>query len=224
MRQNKKSAAIPVIGITGGVGSGKSAVLAMLEKYFDTAVIQADQVARELMQPGKASYVRIVDCFGKDILEKDGSIDRNKLSGIVFQDAERLEQLNSMTHPEVKKEILSRIARIKSEGRVRRIAVEAALLIEGGYREYLDELWYIYADDATRIARLKEGRGYSEEKSRSIMENQLGEAEFRTECDSVIDNSRGYESLFAQLKRKIDGRPEQEKSLGSGGSPNLPQK
>lgn len=198
MKQNKKY--IPAIGITGGVGSGKSVVMDLLEKEFGAAVILADLVAHDLMEPGAISYRQIVNEFGTEILNKDGQIDRPSLSRIVFGQPEKLQILNAITHPNVKQEIMSRISQFRKEGKVPFIAVEAALLIEEGYDDLLDALWYVYVDEEIRIQRLKEGRGYSEEKSRSIMQQQLKEETFRNRCSCVIDNNGDVESVRKQLK------------------------
>lgn len=197
MKQNKNY--IPAIGITGGVGSGKSVVMELLEKEFGAAVILADLVAHDLMEPGAVSYQQIVAEFGTEILDEEGRIHRPSLSKIVFGNPESLEKLNAITHPNVKKEILARIARFREEEKASVIAVEAALLIEGGYEEILDELWYVYVKKDIRIRRLMEGRDYSEEKSRSIMERQLGEEVFRSHCSRVIDNNEDVDSLRRQL-------------------------
>ena len=199
MKQNKDR--IKVVGITGGVGSGKSVVMKMLEEEFGAKIILADLVAHDLMEPGALSYEQIVNNFGTEILAADGTIDRTALSQLVFSDSEKLAILNQITHPNVKKEILSRIEKYQKEGTASLIAVEAALLIEEGYQEFFDEMWFVYVSEGTRIKRLMEGRGYSEEKSRSIMKQQLCEEEFVAHCDKVIDNNRGLDELRAQLKQ-----------------------
>ena len=199
MKQNNNR--IKVVGVTCGVGSGKSVVMRMLEEEFGARIILADLVAHDLMEPGAVSYKQIVDHFGTEILASDGTIDRPSLSQLVFSDQDKLSVLNQITHPNVKKEILSRIETYQKEGTASLSAVEAALLIEEGYQEVFDEMWFVYVDEDTRIRRLMEGRGYSEEKSRSIMEQQLGEEEFVAHCDKVIDNNRGLEELRAQLQQ-----------------------
>lgn len=204
MRQNNSKEAdtkrrIPVIGVTGGVGSGKSVVMELLEKEFGAGVILADLVAHDLMEPGAVSYRQIVAEFGTEILDGERRIDRPALSRIVFGHPEQLQRLNAITHPNVKQEILSRIARFREEGNVSVIALEAALLIESGYEEILDELWYVYVSEEIRIRRLMEGRRYTEEKSRSIMAQQLGEEAFRSHCSRIIDNNGDVESLREQL-------------------------
>lgn len=206
MKRNNLSRPLPVIGITGGVGAGKSVVLSMLREHFHAEIIQADLVARELMEPGRASYRQVAAHFGKEILAEDGTIDRTALASLVFCNPQLLEELNGLTHPEVKKEITRRIEEIQKRGTASCIALEAALLIEGGYEAMLDSLWYIYADKETRLRRLEENRGYSREKSHSIMEQQLGEEEFRTHCDVVIDNSHDREMLYRQLKTTMQDK------------------
>ena len=192
---------IKVIGVTGGVGSGKSVILSFLEEAYGAKVILADLVAHDLMEPGAKSYKQIVETFGTGILQEDGWIDRQKLGSIVFSDEKELLKLNAITHPNVKEEIKRRIQKIKEEGIAPMIVLEAALLIEGGYEDVYDELWYVYVEKEVRYERLKEGRGYTREKTDSIMETQLSEEEFRKHADVIIDNSHE----IAQTKEQILG-------------------
>ncbi len=189
-----------VIGVTGGVGSGKSVVLSILEKDYHAETILADLVAHDLMQPGGKSYEDIVEAFGDGILNDDGTIDRVKLGNIVFHDAEKLQKLNAITHPNVKEEIKNRIQKIREQGTASMILLEAALLIESGYEDVYDELWYIYVDRETRYRRLQEGRGYTREKTDSIMQKQLTEEQFRKYADVVIDNSYSIEETKQQIR------------------------
>lgn len=188
-----------VIGVTGGVGSGKSVILSILEKEYGAQTILADLVAHDLMEPGAKSYMEIVETFGDSILQEDGVIDRQKLGSIVFADEKKLEQLNGITHPNVKEEIKRRIAKIRKKGEASMIVLEAALLIESGYEDIYDELWYIYVNRETRYERLKEGRGYTREKTDSIMNNQLSEEEFRAHAQVIIDNSYDIEQTKKQI-------------------------
>jgi dephospho-CoA kinase len=188
-----------VIGVTGGVGSGKSVVLSILEREYGAKTILADLVAHELMQPGGKSYEEILAEFGSEILSEDQTIDRKKLGNIVFRDERKLARLNAITHPNVKEEIKARIVKIKEEGMASMILLEAALLIEAGYEDIYDELWYIFVNRETRYERLYKGRGYTREKTDSIMANQLSEEEFRLHADVIIDNSGSIE----QTKKEI---------------------
>lgn len=196
-----------VIGITGGTGCGKTVVMELLRDRFHAGLIIADRIGHELMAPGGKNYRDIIDCFGNVILASDATIDRAKLSRIVFHDKEALEKLNSVTHPNIEKEIMARIEEMQKDESISFIALEAALLIECGYRKYLDELWYVYADEETRIRRLMEGRGYSEEKSRSVMKNQLREEEYKINSDRIIDNSGTVEETYEKIRLMLEEKP-----------------
>ncbi len=190
-----------VLGITGGVGSGKSVVLSIMEEKLGCKTILSDLVAHDLMEPGAINYNEIVKAFGTGILNEDQTINRQALGAIVFADEEKLNQLNAITHPNVKEEIKNRIAKIKEEGTASAILLEAALLIEAGYEEIYDELWYIYVNKETRYERLYKGRGYSRERTDSIMKNQLSEEEYRAHADVIIDNSYTVEETERQIRK-----------------------
>ena len=192
------------IGVTGGVGAGKSTILQILEEKYHAHLIIADDVARNLMTRGKASYKAIVKAFGEDILQEDGEIDRQKLSAIVFQDEEKLSLLNGIVHPLVRKAIIREQKRVNKKDPERLVILEAALLIEAGYKEMLDELWAVTADPEIRIQRLMDSRGYSREKSESIIANQLTDEEFRRNCDFVIDNSGTLEDTETQIREHFE--------------------
>lgn len=191
-----------VIGITGGVGSGKSRVLAYIEEHFLAIVCQADHVAWELQKPGTACYNQIVDAFGKGVLYPDGSIDRSKLGQIAFGDAEKLQQLNKIVHPAVKSAILEFIAAEAEKG-TEIFVLEAALLLEAEYQNVCDELWYVYTDEKVRRQRLKKHRQYSDEKIDAIMRNQLSEVSFREQCQVVIDNSGDFSDTCNQIEHAM---------------------
>ncbi len=188
-----------VIGITGGVGCGKSFIMEQLQERYQAGIILTDLVAHDLMEPGGISYQEIVSCFGTKILQSDGKINRQALGAIVFKDKESLLKLNSITHPNVKKEVIRRIEEMKRAKEVSIIMVEAALLIEEHYDEICDELWFIDASDEVRIKRLMEKRGYTKEKCLSIMSNQLQRERFLEHCERVIYNDKTKEDAIAQL-------------------------
>lgn len=193
-----------IIGITGGVGAGKSQVLSILKEEYHAAVLFADEIGHLLMKPEQDCYMRIVEEFGESILREDKTIDRAKLSALVFDNEERLKKLNRIIHPAVKEYIRAQIADIYAKEQGKLIVIEAALLIEDNYDEICDEIWYIYADEATRRKRLKESRGYSDEKIDSIMKNQLSEAEFRKYCKKTIDNSKSLAKTREELKKALE--------------------
>ena len=119
-----------VLGITGGVGAGKSTILDYLNRRYHARIIEADKVGHFLMEPGQKVYYHIVETFGSGILRGDQSIDRQKLGKLVFDDQEKLVKLNCLVHPAVKEYIASEIEKERKEGKVPFVAVEAALLIE----------------------------------------------------------------------------------------------
>lgn len=179
-----------VIGLTGGIGSGKSTILNKLQEEYGCYTVQLDQAAHRVMEPGEACYEQIVKLFGSAVLsESNGRIDREKMSAIVFQDEQKREQLNKIVHPAVKQWVLKKIQEVKQSGNYSMFVIEAALLIEDHYDEICDELWYVYADEETRIRRLMTSRGYSREKAQSIMASQLSDTEYRKHCQRVIDNT-----------------------------------
>lgn len=191
-----------IIGITGGVGSGKSRVLAYLETKYKAVICQADHVAWKLQEPGQKCYTQITDCFGEKILNQDKTINRNKLGQIVFSDHKKLLQLNQIMHPAVKKYIVELIEHEKEKGTIYFI-IEAALLLEEHYNLLCDELWYIYCDEKVRRERLKMNRNYTDEKIDSIMASQLPEEIFQRECQIVIDNSGEFEDTCYQIDQEM---------------------
>ena len=139
-----------VIGITGGVGAGKSTVLSYLSKRKGAQVVQADLVGHEVMAPGGPCCGPILKLFGERVQRKDGSIDRAKVAAVVFADKGKLEALNKIVHPAVKKEILSRITQSREQG-YSYFFLEVALLFEDHYDAICDDLWYIYADESVQL-------------------------------------------------------------------------
>lgn len=189
-----------VIGITGGVGAGKSSVLKALEEHCNCKIILADDVGNTVKEPGQSCYFQIVDLLGKDILKEDSTIDKLKMAEKIFANEDILKQVNHIIHPAVEKYILNDIQAEREKNAIDVFFLEAALLIEAGYVSYLDELWYIFSEKNVRIKRLKESRGYSDEKIRRIMDKQLSDDDFRMYADVVLDNSNEFQSTFAQIK------------------------
>lgn len=194
-----------VIGITGGVGSGKSALLAFVKEKYHCRVILADQVAHQVEEPGQPCYERLVKLLSRDILNEDLGINKNKMAAKIFGSPELLKKVNEIIHPAVKDYILNEISKARAEKETDYLFLEAALLIEEGYTEIVDEMWYVYAGEELRRRRLKEGRGYSDEKIDAIFASQLGEEEFRRHCDVVIDNNGSIESACGQITERLQG-------------------
>lgn len=192
-----------VIGITGGVGSGKTEVLEYLAKNYECTVIQADEVAHLLMKPGKECYREVINLLGPDFTDETGEMDRSKVSSVVFRDPEVRKKVNGIVHPAVKKYITKSIE-MERKDETPYVFVEAALLIEDKYDEICDELWYIYADELVRRERLTETRGYTAHKIDEIMASQLTEDEFEEHCDFTIDNSGELEDMMKRVDMRMN--------------------
>ena len=192
------------IGITGGVGAGKSELLAYLRSKPGDRVMLADEIAHLLMEPGQTCYHEIVEHFSEEkILNEDLTFNRNALADRIFSDKAKREELNAIVHPAVKKYVLEQYNKEKKEGRTEFLFLEAALLIEEHYDEICDELWYVYTSEANRRQRLKASRGYTDEKVDAIMASQLPEEEFRRVCRITIDNNGSVEQLYEQIEEGL---------------------
>lgn len=200
------------IGITGGLGAGKSAILAYLAEKPKTKVMLADEIAHDLMEPGTDCYRQIVKQFaGEDIFagepvegEETRPFDRGKLAQIIFSIPEKREQMNAIVHPAVKEFVRKEYEIEQEKGELTLLVLEAALLIEEKYDEICDELWYIYTDADTRRKRLVESRGYSQEKIDNIFKSQLSELEFRESTQATIDNNGTLDATYQQIERALE--------------------
>lgn len=192
------------IGITGGVGAGKSAVLAYLKEREGVRVMLADEIAHDLMNPGTSCYEEIKKQFaGEDVFCEDGRLDRGKLAAVIFSDGEKRVRLNGIVHPAVREYVVDAVRKERQKGSLKVLFLEAALLIEEHYDEICDEIWYIYTREEIRERRLMASRGYSREKIHQIFASQLGEEDYRRHCRVVIDNNGTAEETFSQLEREL---------------------
>jgi len=192
-----------VIGLTGGIGSGKSYVLKLLQERWGFPVFEADKIAKDLMLPPNDIYKQIVYEFGDVVIHADDSsgndngdsslrpLDSEKLRTIVMNDPDSLAKLNSIVHPGVKKYFKDIIA---SEI-YNMIIIESAILLQDGYDEICDEIWYVRATEEVRCHRIMTNRGYSYEKAISFMDNQPKDEYYLEHCDRVINNNEDIESL-----------------------------
>ena len=190
-----------IIGITGGVGAGKTKVLSYIEAHFSCRVIRADEAAHKLYEPGQVCYQKLVALLGQEILSADNTIDKTKMAAVIFGDNALLVEVNSIVHPEVKKYILEQIAFERERGVVAYFFIEAALLIEEHYDQIVDEMWYIHSDVAIREKRLVKSRKYSAQKIAEIMKGQLSEEEFRKYCQVIIINNGDLEETYRQINK-----------------------
>ncbi len=195
------------VGITGGVGAGKTEILKFLAEQEKIEVMLADEIAHELMEPDGACYEKLKELFAGDaVFGADGKIERNRMAEVIFSDAAKREKLNDIVHPAVKTYVMERVKKEREKKELRVLVLEAALLIEEGYDSICDELWYIYTTEENREKRLMQNRGYSKEKVAQIFKSQLTEETYRKYCRVVIDNNGAKEDAVRQvaelLKRK----------------------
>ena len=192
------------IGITGGIGSGKSAVTDILRDEYGAACYKADDIANDIKEPGRECHRDIVSLLGKEILNKDGSINRSAMAKIIYSDKEKMQAVKDILYPAVKRYVQSEIKRLSDEGKTEYFVLEAALLIEEGYKDILDELWYVRADEDIRIERLIRTRGYSKEKAKSIIQTQLSDEEFIKNTDRIIENNTTLKAVKDQIKKIME--------------------
>ncbi|WP_349674740.1 dephospho-CoA kinase [Lacrimispora sp.] len=190
-----------VIGLTGGVGAGKSLVLTILRTKYNAEVMEADKVAHELMEPGEEGYLRIKETYGEAILNSDGTINRTALGKVIFDNESAREQINSIIHPLVWKRIRQKI----SASQAGLIVVEFAIMGEEAEDIY-DEMWYVHASEEVRMRRLLKNRGYSKERSEKMIRSQASEQEYARRCDRIIENHGSVKDLEDQLAEILKSR------------------
>ncbi len=192
------------IGITGGVGAGKSELLRYIGKHYKCEIYLADEVAHLVKQSGTPCFAQLVRLLGEDIIGADGEIDRAMMATKIFMDRNLLREVNEIIHPAVREYLLKRLESARSSLDVELFFVEAALLIEAGYKDLVDEMWYVYASPEVRRERLMKARGYSAAKAADIMASQLSEEEFRRNCDFMIDNSGDFEESCRLIDLRLE--------------------
>ena len=190
-----------VIGLTGGVGSGKSTVAQLIEKEWNAKVLIADEIGHLAFLPQSDTYREIVSYFGEDILDKDGEINHAALAEKIFADDEKRAALNAIIHPFVIAYIKEQLRAYKDMDTI--VVIESAILIESGCVPLCDEVWYVYVPEQIRRQRLKVSRNYTDEKIDSIMEKQMSEEDFRKVAAVVIENSRELEEVRRQICKYI---------------------
>jgi len=199
-----------LVGLTGGIGSGKSTVSAMLAER-GAEIIDADRIAREVVLPGTPAWCKIRDHFGPEVLLADGHIDRAALAGKVFADPAKLALLNQITHPEIFARIADRLEELYGRDVV--VVLDAALLLETGLAQRVDMVIVTHSPKELRVERLA-ARGLGSEQANVRMASQLSEDERLARADLVIDNSGSLEDLVEQvddawqeLRRRLAEQP-----------------
>lgn len=193
-----------VIGLTGGIGTGKSTVSGYLRDW-GFAVIDADQIARQIVEPGKPLLTELSQAFGSGIIKKDGSLDRKGLAAIVFSSSEKRQMLDELMHGRIIKEIQDRVAFCKGKA-VRGIIIDAPLLFETGLDRQCGQVWLVTADEQIRVDRVCVRDGVSPQEVRDRINSQMPDDEKRRLADCVLDNSGNLHQLELQLRRLLQER------------------
>lgn len=190
---------VTVIGITGGIGSGKSTASQLLGS-LGAEVIDADQVGHQIYLPDTPAWREIVEAFGEEVVATDRSIDRRKLGPIVFGDSKALHTLNHITHGKIYAYIQGQIDYIQAHDPDRIVVVEAAILLEAGWRALVEQLWVVAATEDAVIARLKAYKNFTEEQARARIQAQLSNDKRIAQADKVIWNNNG----LAELRQAVE--------------------
>lgn len=193
-----------IIGVTGGVGAGKSTVLHMLEKLCRCKIIMADDVAKEMMNYGGPLTDKALQLFGDNAYDSFGKLNKEHIASIIYADDAVRAKWNDAVHPAVNNAVYNEIKNAGNSNEYDFVFVEAALLIENKYDEICDELWYVYADADVRRERLIAQRGYSHSKIDGIFDSQMSDDDFRKHCDFIIDTGKSIENTYDILKNKLE--------------------
>lgn len=189
------------IGLTGGIGSGKSTVAKLLaEAGFK--VVDADQIAREIMEPGSPVLDDVADAFGADVIREDGSLDRGKLAGRAFVDKRATEKLNSITHPAIRAESERRFADAEAAGEPA-VVYDMPLLVDIGMHRDMDLTVVVDVDADERVRRLVSSRGLDEADARARIAQQIDDATRKAAADVIIDNNGAIDALRPQVDELI---------------------
>ena len=187
-----------VIGLTGGIGSGKTTVSQYLAE-LGAVIIDADKVGHEVFQPGTEGWNNVVATFGKEVINAAGEVDRKKLGAIVFNNPEDLQKLTRIVHPRAYDLAKSRIDKYRQQG-VEVVVFEVIQLIEAGWTDLVDEVWVAVASEDTVVRRLKQKRGMSEEDILVRIHSQMSSEERVKHADVVINNDGDIDALKAKVK------------------------
>lgn len=186
------------IGLTGGIGAGKSAVTKILAG-LGAPIIDADKVGHAIYEPGGPAYPDMVAAFGEGILAADGTIDRKKLGPIVFADPAALKRLNAIVHPKMFARMREMVAETRAAGERKPIVIEAAVLVEANWQPLFDEIWLVVTSRERVIARIERDRGLKPEQTEARIRAQLSDDERRKHASTVITNDGTLEELQAKL-------------------------
>ncbi len=196
-----------VVGLTGGIGSGKSTVSAMLEK-MGGRIIDADKLAREVVEPGNPAWKDIMREFGEGVLNHDSTINREALAELVFRDEKKRRRLNQITHPRIGERMIELIDRFREQGAPVAI-IDAALLIESPATRWIKPVIVVAAGDELKIERIMKRDGAAREEVEKRIRSQMPDREKRKHADYVIENSGDLAGLEEQVRKvweQVTGR------------------
>jgi dephospho-CoA kinase len=186
-----------IIGLTGGIASGKSTVSSLLAQKGFT-VVDADLAARKVVEPGEPAYLKIVETFGQDILNKEGTLDRAALGSIIFHNEERRKELNGIVHPAVRAEMLAEKEKAFENGK-QTVVMDIPLLFESNLTWMVEKTVVVYVDRDTQLSRLMLRNGLTEEEAKARVNSQMSLDEKRKLADAVLDNRGTIDETGVQL-------------------------
>ncbi len=193
-----------VIGLTGGIGTGKTLVSNILEE-LGAAIVNADLLGHEVYKPDTEGWQEVVESFGDGVLTPDREVDRRKLGAIVFSDPDAMSRLNAITHPKIYRMVEERVKELDDQG-IKVAVVEAALLIEAGWTPVANEIWVTTSFEEKVIERLKSRNNLDEDAIRARIRSQMTQDERVTYADVVIDNNESLEELGKQIQQLWNNR------------------
>ncbi|HYR96258.1 MAG TPA: dephospho-CoA kinase [Candidatus Binatus sp.] len=190
----------PIVGLTGGIGAGKSSVAALLSE-LGARVIDADQIGHEVYRPGTEGHRRVVETFGPGVVAPDGTIDRRALGAIVFADPSALARLNAAVHPLIAAEVERRIAGARADGFTGPIVVEAAILLEARWQPLVERVWVVSAARENAVARVAASRGLTRAEIERRIDAQMSDGARRRAAELVIENDGPPAALRAEVEK-----------------------
>ncbi len=199
-----------IIGLTGGIASGKSTVSRLLREAHGAVILDADAAAYEVAEPEAPLWRAYVERYGRErVLRPDGTLDREAVADIVFRDASERTWMDETAHPMIKRALLARLEECRAAGE-KTVVLDVPLLYEAGWENIADEVWVVYLDRETQLRRLMERNGLSEDAARARMASQMSLEEKKRRADVVIDNGGTREETAAQVKAAFEKRTGKE--------------
>ncbi|AST97021.1 dephospho-CoA kinase [Shouchella clausii] len=189
------------IGLTGGIASGKSLVATYLEKQ-GIPVVDADKLARQVVEPGEPALAQIVATFGQNVLQTDGTLDRKQLGAIIFGDEQKRKQLNQIVHPAVR-QLMKKQAELYEQRGYTRVVLDIPLLYESNLFHMVNQVWLVYVDEATQLRRLIERDGLTETEANQRIAAQMPLTAKKAQADVLIDNNGTKENTYRQVDNAL---------------------